>query len=103
MSIILTNALAMHLDHPDTFDVPEVDVLAELVPGDFVKLGFRDDADGGDGGGERMWVKLTSRSGSEWTGTISNTPFWLDLSFGDEVRFGPENILDAAPGETVDS
>ena len=101
MSITLTNALAMHLAHPDTFDVPEVDVLAELVPGDFVKLGFR----GEEGeGGERMWVKLTARSGSEWTGTIANTPFWLDMAFGDEVRFGPENILDAAtPGETVES
>jgi hypothetical protein len=82
MSITLINALAMHLDHPDTFDVPDVDVLAELVPGDFVKLGFRDDDDGG--GGERMWVKVTARSGSEWTGTIANTPFQLDLYFGDD-------------------
>lgn len=104
---------------PDTFQLPtEVD-RRSVVDGALVKLMFElfftdEDRNGEDDdmgvSTERMWVKVTGRSGPYYTGELRNNPsiFWVNeqpdgtfktaedayLRAGDRVVFLPEHIID---------
>jgi hypothetical protein len=94
MGYLLTSGVEMHEKHPDTFWIPSQEMKDSVRPGDCVKLIFSD----GEGGGERMWVKVSSivmtRRGIEFLkGTLANIPYHLPLEVGDPIEFGPEYII----------
>lgn len=111
--------------NPDTFQLPtEVD-RRSVVGGALVKLMFElyfvdeDDDDKMDVANERMWVKVTGRSGPYYTGELRNNPsiFWVNeqpdgtfetaddayLKAGDRVVFLPEHIIDILEPDEADS
>jgi len=58
-----------------------------------VKLGFEYEWDTEDYGGERMWVRVTGKTGLQFAGILENEPFETGLQPGLAVSFGVENIL----------
>jgi hypothetical protein len=101
---------------PDTFQLPTEVERRSVVDGALVKLMFElyfiddDDDEEMSFSSERMWVKVTGRSGPYYTGELRNTPsiFWVNeqpdgtfetaedayLKAGDPVVFLPEHIID---------
>lgn len=83
--------------HPQTFTAPPAAHLAPLKAGSLVQLIFLA-ASGPNAigcGGERMWVRITSRDGDDFVGELRNTPATLGgLGFGDEVRFEARHVAD---------
>lgn len=101
---------------PDTFDLPTEVERRSVVEGALVKLMFElyfvdeDDEENMNSATERMWVKVTGRSGPYYTGELRNNPsiFWVNeqpdgtfetaddafLKAGDRVVFLPEHIID---------
>lgn len=91
----LGSGVELNRHHPDTFYIPDTEDKELLSAEDFVKLIF--DISGGDVSAERMWVKVThvSRDGSKLTGTLANTPVFIDgLKFGARITFSPDAIID---------
>jgi hypothetical protein len=95
----LGDAIARNADYPDTFEIPSEDELANLKPGDGVKLMF--EAKGRllfrEGGlnGERMWVAVTNVNRGSYEGTLDNHPVvWNHLYPGDKIRFSRQHIID---------
>jgi hypothetical protein len=68
--------------HPDTFWMPPQAERDALAPGQLVKLIFRilvaDDAGREEVHVERMWVIVTGREGSLYTGELDNQPYCTD-------------------------
>lgn len=81
-------------ESPYTFFIPLREERVQVSVGDLVKLGFEYEWDTQEYGGERMWVKVTGKSGLDFTGTLANEPWESGLQIGLEVAFGVENILD---------
>ncbi|WP_408588921.1 DUF2185 domain-containing protein [Novosphingobium sp.] len=81
-------------ESPYTFFIPLREERVAVVPGDLVKLGFEYEWETQDYGGERMWVKVTGKSGLRFTGTLDNDPYEMGLEHGLSVDFGIEHILD---------
>jgi hypothetical protein len=100
---------------PDTFQLPTEVERRSVVNGALVKLMFElyfvdVDDDEETSASERMWVKVTGRSGPYYTGELRNNPsiFWVNeqpdgtfetakdayLKAGDPVVFLPEHIID---------
>lgn len=85
----LINGERMHAKHPATFEIPSHDDRMNLTPGDLVKIGLRDGADG-----ERFWVMVTdAERGGPYSGTVNNHLTVFDLPFGASIAFGPEHVL----------
>ncbi len=80
----LVDCRLRNLQHPLTFHIPTLEQIEALQPGDFVKLIFEDR--------ERMWVKITSREGDEFTGVLNNDPVIVDMKCGDKVLFYSRHI-----------
>jgi uncharacterized protein YegJ (DUF2314 family) len=60
--------------------------------GDYVKLIFTRGDDTRPG--ERMWVKVISREGDSWQGTLANHPYMLPkLKFNALIEFDTDNII----------
>lgn len=68
--------------HPDTFWMPPREERDALLPGQQVKLIFRilvaDEAGREEVHVERMWVNVTGRDGSLYTGELDNQPYCTD-------------------------
>jgi len=85
----------MNQSHPNTFHIPPTAEIENLKVGSIVKLGF--DAIGIEDapGSERMWVRVTGRSGHEFVGELSNVPVVIrGLKYGDVIQFEANHILD---------
>jgi len=94
MGYLLISGVEMHEKHPDTFWIPSQEDKDSVRPGDCVKLIFSD----GEGGGERMWVKVSSivmtcNRIEFLKGTLANIPYFLPLEVGDPIEFGPDYII----------
>lgn len=89
---VLESGLERHLAHPDTFDVPEAELKAELRPGDQVKLMWG--VKRGPAAGERMWVTITARHGDQLTGTLDNWAVIVYLRPGETIKFHIDDIID---------
>ena len=61
--------------------------IEKLKKGDLVKLMFE-----GNKYTERMWVIITSRKNSKFTGEINNHPVNPDIHVGDPVEFSSKHI-----------
>lgn len=90
----LRDADAAVAESPYTFFIPLREERVQVSVGDLVKLGFEYEWETQEYGGERMWVKVTGKSGLEFTGTLDNEPWERGLRLGLEVTFGVGNILD---------
>lgn len=65
---------------------PEVEV--NLNPGDYAKLIFNGKPR------EKMWVKVKSKSGKNYKGSLENSPLYLKgVKYKDVILFKPENVL----------
>lgn len=105
----LVSGVAMSEQYPDTFSIPSATERSQVIPSDFVKLGFEvaaDDPESEDGVttfGERMWVQVKGGYGPYLWGKLSNQPSFdgadIGLEFGSEVVFLPEHILDIVNAE----
>ena len=94
----LSDAVALHAEHPRSFFIPPAERSRALVPGELVKLGFAygPHADReGEGHQERMWVEVLAQDGGGAAlGRLRNRPARLtELEIGDEVAFGAHEIL----------
>jgi uncharacterized protein YegJ (DUF2314 family) len=86
MSYQLVNVEERAASAPDTFENFPRSERESLQVGNLAKLIFDDR--------ERMWVKITEVKDGRYKGTLGNSPAFVDLQFGEEVEFGPENISD---------
>lgn len=80
-------------ESPYTFFVPSLEERVAVAPGDLVKLGFEYEWETQEYGGERMWVRVTGRTGLQFTGNLDNEPFEAGLEHGMAVSFGVKHIL----------
>lgn len=99
MNYTLISGVEMNAAHPDTFEIPDNNERAALVPGQYAKVGFQPTAPIGFSG-ERMWVEVRKVSMKglkvEYTGVLANDPVCFApgyLKCGDKVVFGPEHVL----------
>jgi len=91
----LASGEALHRKNPRTFEIPDPVTRTSLNKGDLAKLIFKKGKDG-----ERMWVKITKRSGTgakaQYEGKLDNSPSLLkNLKRGAAVAFGPRHVIDA--------
>lgn len=94
----LSDAEALHAEHPRSFFIPPADRRRALRPGELVKLGFEygPHADReGEGHVERIWIEVIDQSEDGGArGLLRNSPFRLaELEIGDEVAFEAEHVL----------
>ena len=94
----LSDADALHAEHPRSFFIPPAERRRALRIGELVKLGFvygpHADREG-EGHLERIWVEVLEQDASgEARGRLRNRPVRLtELEIGDEVAFRPHEIL----------
>ncbi|HWO78437.1 MAG TPA: DUF2185 domain-containing protein [Bacillus sp. (in: firmicutes)] len=92
----LDSVVDRHKESPYTFYLPSDHVLNQLKAGDLVKLMFMAE-EALDNGyeGERMWVEILERNGSEFRGKLMNKPYYLQsLQYGDLIHFNRIHICD---------
>ena len=84
----IESAQGMAVQHPDTFEVSDMDRMREVVkPGVYAKICIL------DGGGERIWTKVTSVDDNKVKATLANDPFGLEgMSHGDAVEYQLHNV-----------
>jgi hypothetical protein len=74
----------MAQQHPDTFEVADIDHLREVVqPGVFAKVVIEN---------ERIWTTVTDVDGVKVKATLANDPFGFDGEHGDEVQYELRHI-----------
>ena len=78
--------------YPGTFEIPNREKRHSLKVGDTVKLIFMEK---GGANSERMWVRVTGRTGSSYRGVLDNDPGVVtSLKAGDVVKFSPRHVID---------
>ncbi len=93
----LDSALRRHELHPDTFEIPLKQELAELRVGDLVKLLFlfpgKDESGTDAVRCERMWVTIEQISDSDYVGRLESQPTLSNvLKLRDTIRFERRHI-----------
>lgn len=83
----LIDGQAMHKSHPATFEIPTPEEIADLKPGDYIKLGFK--TNDPTVKGERMWCIFHSPGIAH----LDNNPVFTDLTIGDMIMFENRHIL----------
>ena len=85
------NAVEMHKQHPDTFEIPSKNDLLALKKGDFVKVCLQDD----NRNGERFWCQVTSidKAQRKIIASVDNElVFYPEIELGLEVKFDFNNV-----------
>jgi hypothetical protein len=83
----------MATQHPDTFEVADMDRLRKVVqPGVFAKICVLD----GEFQGERIWTKVVEVDGFKVKATLANEPFGFPASHGDPVTYQLHNIYNVS-------
>ena len=92
----LGNAEEQHAANPHGFFIPTAERRHALEPGELVRLQFRrPEWAEGEPSGERMYVEIDRRDGGEYVANLTNQPVYIqDIKLGDEVRFGPEHVIE---------
>lgn len=91
----LENALKLHEEYTDTFEISSKEEIDSLKINDLVKLIFTEENDNPEIMPERMWVKITEINEDNFKGILDNDPYYLkSIKCGDEVVFKSENIID---------
>jgi hypothetical protein len=81
----------MASQHPDSFEVADIDHLREVVkPGVYAKICIL------NGGGERIWTEVVSVDDNKVEATLANNPFGFDAEHGDPVEYQLHNIYNVS-------
>ena len=89
MNIQCEDAQGMAVQHPDTFEVADIDHLREIIkPGVYAKIAITS----GQFGGERIWTDIVSVDGVKVKATLANDPMGLDMEHGDPVEYELRHI-----------
>ena len=101
----LADAEKLANEYPYTFHKPSSKAVGLLKPEDGVKLVFRFDSDDPAApSAERMWVEITSVSGTKFEGSLDNEPKYLkDLKCSDPVTFEAKHIIQVSIDDPVPS
>lgn len=88
----IESAQGMAVQHPDTFEVSDIDHIREVVkPGVYAKICIL------DGGGERIWTKVITVKGDKVRASLANDPFGLEgMSHGDRVEYQMHNVYNVS-------
>ncbi|XAS71997.1 hypothetical protein VUN82_23480 [Micrococcaceae bacterium Sec5.1] len=86
----IESGLQRHLESPETFEIPDVELKELIGPGDLVKLAWAV----ARFPGERMWVRVTHRDGDRLKGNLENWPLYVHLHPGERVTFLIDDIID---------
>lgn len=90
---LLTDAARQNHLHPDTFEIPDENEMAAIVPGCFVKVAASVDI-APKVSGERFWVEVTSLEDGIVVGKVANNLLGdLPFKWGDTVEFTVRNVL----------
>ncbi|KAB8058601.1 DUF2185 domain-containing protein [Janthinobacterium sp. FT14W] len=92
----LADAAELAARHPYTFYTSPPEAIAQVRPGDVVKLIFAFHSDDPHApGAERMWVLVdTVDAGGQFTGKLDNTPAYIrDLHAQDPIAFAARHII----------
>lgn len=92
----LVNADEIAAENPYTFYKPSPAVIAQVRPGQVVKLIFRFTSNGpGAPSAERMWVLVDAvRRGGRFKGRLNNSPYYIkDLKLDDKLEFEACHII----------
>ena len=87
-------------ENPESFEIPyhEKDAaLADIIPGDFVKVGVELLENGTTITGERFWLKVKEVSDGKIVGMVDDYLFLTsehDYNYGDEITIEPRHVLD---------
>jgi uncharacterized protein YegJ (DUF2314 family) len=93
VTFYLENGEQRHAESPDQFQIPSVSERASLQAGDHAKLLFCF-TNGDTELVERMWVRIVSREGDEYIGTLANDPYCTEqIRSGIEIRFRPHHVI----------
>ncbi len=99
MKIQCEDAQGMAVQHPDTFEVADIDHLREVVkPGVYAKIAITS----GDFQGERIWTDIVSVDGVKVKATLANEPMGLDMEHGDPVEFELRHIYNVTSHDGED-
>ncbi len=91
MNFQVESAQGMASQHPDTFEVSDIDHMREVVkPGVYAKICIL------NGGGERIWTDVVSVDGNKVKATLANDPFGFDAKHGDPVEYQLHNIYNVS-------
>lgn len=94
VSIHLIDGVARAAQYPETFFVPPPEEIAQLQPGDLIKVGLESP----DGTGERFWLQVISITGTGQAaaivGTIQNLLVNYSFGLGDIIAVQPRHVLD---------
>jgi len=92
----LSNAAEIAAAHKYTFYKPSYETIAQVVPGEVVKLIFEFESDDPDSpGAERMWVVVDEVRGvGRFAGHLDNEPQHIrDLKHGDPIDFEDCHVI----------
>ena len=97
----LESGVERNAEAPGTFEIPDEEVRARLVPECDAKLIFTMRRPDGLEVVERMWVQVTGYTETGYKGVLNNEPQTdgVPLSLGDRVEFTPDHVIDALPPE----
>lgn len=86
----LESGLERHLEHPDSFEIPDDETKTEIRPGDHVKLMWSVKRFPG----ERMWVTVAERKGDWLVGTLNNMAIFVYMHPDERIAFHIDDIID---------
>ena len=92
----LDNGEEIHNEYPETFEIPPREIRDNLKVGYLVKLIFRMEqrTNQEEISVERMWVEITEKKGSYYSGVLDNDPSTdVFVECGITVNFKAEHII----------
>jgi hypothetical protein len=92
LQLELTNAYAMSILHPDTFEYPDEQSIAMIAPDDFVKICYEED----ENMAERFWCKVVKVDHSKKIiiAAVANELINYDIPLDTLLRIQFKNIYD---------
>ena len=94
----LINSVERALRNPETWDTPDLEDVAAVVAGDYVKIGIEGQSPSlnPDGmGGERFWVKVEEvTEDGIFVGSVANMLVIYEIPFGTLIPFEVQNVMD---------
>lgn len=86
----IESGLERHFAYPESFEIPDNELKAELRPGDRAKLMWAVTRSPG----ERMWVTITDRDRDRLVGTLDNWAIFAFLHPDEVIMFHIDDIID---------
>jgi hypothetical protein len=82
----------MHVNHPETFEIPGPEDIQAITVGSCVKVIFMIDEGYAEGVPERMWVIVDAINGDEFVGRLNSEPYAMPIRRGEVIEFNRKHI-----------